>query len=96
MGNERDDKAEKYSKNHRHLNTRQHFIDGWNAALESGAVKKLVEELEYIEKNCELIGYELIGGDGAASGYLPFPQEMGFIKEALEQFNKAKSQGDGK
>jgi hypothetical protein len=49
---------------------------------------KAVDDLSYIEKNCELICYELIGGDGAPSGHLPYPQDMEFIRKTLTEIKK--------
>jgi hypothetical protein len=51
-----------------------------------------VEGLEYIEKYCELVRYEWVGGDGAPSGHLPYAQDMKFISEALATI-KAKHGG---
>lgn len=56
-------------------------------AAEKAKSQKLFEALEYINKNCELIAYDLIGGDGAPSGHIPYPHDMGFISRALAEYN---------
>jgi hypothetical protein len=60
----------------------QYKLDKENATLRE-CLKEATKDLEYIYKNCELCEYELVGGDGAPSGYLPYPHDMKFIAETL-------------
>jgi hypothetical protein len=41
----------------------------------------------YYVENCELICYEPVGGDGAPTGYLPYPMEWTAAKQALESWS---------
>lgn len=45
----RDELAEKYSANHKHLSTRQHFIDGWDAR--EAEMKRLKEDFVHVDEN---------------------------------------------
>lgn len=42
-----------------------------------------IEALEWYMENCEVCAYELMGGDGAPSGYLPYDEKWTKAKETL-------------
>lgn len=47
------------------------------------ACKVMEDCLNNIYKNYELVAYDLVGGDGAPTGYLPYPADSKFILETL-------------
>jgi hypothetical protein len=60
--------------------------NGFTTAIE--LLWPFVDAIKFIEKNCELISYEPVGGDGAPSGYLPYPCDSEFVRQALSDLEK--------
>ena len=50
-----------------------------------GVAIELAKALEYARDSYELVGYELVGGDGAPSGHLPYPADWTFADKALSR-----------
>jgi hypothetical protein len=88
---EADEKAaEKYAYSYS-LDRVTHEIikNAFIAGRESGSAhhkaqtEGLVKEVEWVLENCEFLTYEPVGGDGAPTGYLPFPFEPVALRKAL-------------
>lgn len=54
-------------------------------AAEKARSAKIIEICRWYIENCEVVRFELVGGDGAPSGYLPYNYDWKQLEKALEE-----------
>ncbi len=56
--------------------------------IKDEALSVAVKALEYYMDNCAVCAYELAGGDGAPSGYIPYDERWVKATQATHKINK--------